>query len=184
MFKTAKEVYDFIDMQKDRVYSLDNFKKYMNFMNNPQNKLKCIHIGGTNGKGSTTNYITHVLMMQGYHVGTFTSPYLETPLDSICINQQNIEEKFIVDLANQYMNQWLEFEISKFEIEVFIAITYFISQKVDYAIFEVGLGGELDATNIIMPLVAINTNIGLDHVAFLGDSYEQIAQTQSRYYQN
>ncbi|MBS5115229.1 MAG: folylpolyglutamate synthase/dihydrofolate synthase [Erysipelotrichaceae bacterium] len=179
MFKTAKEVYDFIDMQKDRVYSLDNFKKYMNFMNNPQNKLKCIHIGGTNGKGSTTNYITHVLMMQGYHVGTFTSPYLETPLDSICINQQNIEEKFIVDLANQYMNQWLEFEISKFEIEVFIAITYFISQKVDYAIFEVGLGGELDATNIIMPLVAINTNIGLDHVAFLGDSYEQIAQTKA-----
>ena len=81
----------------------------------------------------------------------------------------------MVDYANYYVDLWLEYEISMFEIEVFIAIMYFINQNVDLAIFEVGLGGTLDATNIIMPKLAINTNIGLDHIDYLGDTYQSIA---------
>lgn len=179
MFNTVEEVYEFIDSQKDRVYALDNFKQYMEKMGNPQLKIPCIHIGGTNGKGSTTNYIRSVLQEQGYTVGTFTSPFLEKPQDQIRINDRFIEDHFMVTLANRYMDDWMKAEISKFEIEVFIAISYFIENHIDYAIFEVGLGGELDATNIVTPLVAVNTNIGLDHVAFLGDTYEQIARTKA-----
>lgn len=179
MFNTVEEVYTFIDSQKDRVYALDNFKHYMEKMGNPQLKIPCIHIGGTNGKGSTTNYIRSVLQEQGYTVGTFTSPFLEKPQDQIRINDQFIDDHFMVTLANRYMDDWMKAEISKFEIEVFIAITYFIENHIDYAIFEVGLGGELDATNIVTPLVAVNTNIGLDHIAFLGNTYEQIARTKA-----
>lgn len=179
MFTTVQEVYDFIDAQKDRVYALDGFKRYMKSVGNPQNQLKCIHIGGTNGKGSTTNYIQEVLKAQGYKVGTFTSPFLEKPQDQIRINDQWIADDFIVALANRHMDSWLKAEISKFEIEVYIAIQFFIANHVDYAVFEVGLGGELDATNIVYPLVAVNTNIGLDHIAYLGNTYESIARTKA-----
>lgn len=178
-FKRYEDVYDFINSQKDRVYSLDNFRKFMKDMSNPQLALKCIHIGGTNGKGSTTNYIKEVLKKAGYLVGTFTSPALITRLDVIRINDVNIDEQTVVDLANRYVDVWLEYEISLFEIEVFIAIMYFLQKGVNIAIFEVGLGGQLDATNIIHPLVAVNTNIGLDHVDYLGDSYESIAKAKA-----
>ena len=178
-FTYYEEVYDFINSQKDRVYSLDNFQRFMNDMNNPQLALPCVHIGGTNGKGSTTNYIKEVLKKAGYRVGTFTSPALEKRLDVMRINDIHIDEQAIVDMANRYVDIWLEYEISLFEIEVFIAIMYFLRQGIDIALFEVGLGGNLDATNIIMPLVALNTNIGLDHMDFLGDSYESIAMAKA-----
>lgn len=178
-FKKYEEVYDFINSQKNRVYSLDNFQRFMNDMANPQLALKCIHIGGTNGKGSTTNYIKEVLKRANYQVGTFTSPALITRLDVIRINDVNIDEDAVVELANRYVDIWLEYEISLFEIEVFIAIMYFLHKGVDIAIFEVGLGGNLDATNIIEPLVAVNTNIGLDHTDFLGNSYESIAMAKA-----
>ena len=144
-------------------------------LGNPQLKLNCIHIGGTNGKGSTTNYIKEVLKDAGYRIATFTSPALYSRLDIIRINDQFIDEQTMVDYANCYVDLWLEYEISMFEIEVFIAIMYFINQNVDLAIFEVGLGGTLDATNIIMPKLAINTNIGLDHIDYLGNTYQSIA---------
>lgn len=175
MFKTYEEVVTFINQQKNRVYSLDNFKRYMDAIENPQFQLPCIHIGGTNGKGSTTNYIKEVLKVSGYRVGTFTSPALYSRLDIIRINDTFIDDTTMVYYANTYVDSWLEYELSMFEIEVFIAILYFIDQKVDVAIFEVGLGGTLDATNIIRPLVAVNTNIGLDHVDYLGHTYESIA---------
>lgn len=178
-FTYYEEVYDFINSQKDRVYSLDNFQRFMNDMNNPQLSLSCVHIGGTNGKGSTTNYIKEVFKKAGYQVGTFTSPALEKRLDVIRINDVNIDEQSIVDMANRYVDIWLKYEISLFEIEVFIAIMYFIKQGVDVALFEVGLGGNLDATNIILPMVALNTNIGLDHMDYLGDSYESITKAKA-----
>ncbi|WP_455685021.1 GNAT family N-acetyltransferase [Thomasclavelia sp.] len=174
-FSTYDEVVEFINSQKDRVYSLDNFKHYMEALGNPQLILDCVHIGGTNGKGSTTNYIKEVLKQAGYRIATFTSPALYSRLDIIRINDQFIDEKTMVNYANRYVDLWLEYEISMFEIEVFIAIMYFIEQKVDLALFEVGLGGLLDATNIIMPKLAINTNIGLDHVDYLGHDYQSIA---------
>ena len=174
-FNNYDEVVEFINSQKNRVYSLDNFKRYMYDLGNPQLKLNCIHIGGTNGKGSTTNYIKEVLKDAGYRIATFTSPALYSRLDIIRINDQFIDEQTMVDYANCYVDLWLEYEISMFEIEVFIAIMYFINQNVDLAIFEVGLGGTLDATNIIMPKLAINTNIGLDHIDYLGNTYQSIA---------
>lgn len=179
MFNTVQEVYDFIDAQNDRVYALDGFKKYMNLVGNPQNQLKCIHIGGTNGKGSTTNFIREALQLSNYKVGTFTSPFLEKPQDQIRINNEFISDDFIINMANKHMNDWLKAEISKFEIEVYICIMYFIENHIDYAVFEVGLGGEFDATNIINPLVCVNTNIGMDHMNFLGNTIESIAKTKA-----
>lgn len=177
-FKNYDEVHDFISKQKDRVYALDNFKRFMNDMCNPQNMLKSIHIGGTNGKGSTTNYIRSVLQKEGYKVATFTSPVLITRLEVMKINNQHILEEEIIQYASRYMQLWLDYGLSMFEIEVFIAVMYFLNERVDLAIFEVGLGGELDATNIISPIIAANTNIGLDHIDYLGDTYEKIARTK------
>ncbi|MDD8048535.1 MAG: GNAT family N-acetyltransferase [Thomasclavelia sp.] len=174
-FDTYDEFVKFMEDQKDRVYSLDNFKNYMNSLSNPQKLLNVIHIGGTNGKGSTTNYIKEVLVDAGYRVGTFTSPSLTERKDVIQINGISITNEEIVQFANYYKDIWLDFEISIFEIEVFIAVMYFIFNKVDYAIFEVGLGGTLDATNIVSPMVCVNTNIGLDHVDYLGHTYKEIA---------
>lgn len=175
MFNTYDEFVAFMNQQKSRVYSLDNFKRYMNDLDNPQYQLPCIHIGGTNGKGSTTNYIKEVLKQTGYKVATFTSPALYSRLDIIRINDQCIDDQTMVRFANQYVDSWLAYELSIFEIEVCIAILYFIEKNVDIALFEVGLGGTLDATNIIRPLVALNTNIGLDHIEYLGNSYPSIA---------
>lgn len=178
-FETYEQVHSFIASQKDRVYALDNFKRFMNDMCNPQVLLKTIHIGGTNGKGSTTNYIRSVLQKEGYKVATFTSPTLITRLEIMRINNQHINDQEIIQYANRYMSLWLEYELSMFEIEVFIAIMFFIKHRVDFAIFEVGLGGELDATNIVSPIITANTNIGLDHVDYLGDTYEKIAKTKA-----
>lgn len=177
-FENYDQVHEFIASQKDRVYALDNFRRFMNDLCQPQALLKTIHIGGTNGKGSTTNYIRSVLQKEGYKVATFTSPVLTTRLEIMRINNQHIEDQEIVQYANRYMQMWLDYELSMFEIEVFIAIMFFIKHRVDFAIFEVGLGGELDATNIVYPIVSVNTNIGLDHIEYLGDTYEKIAYTK------
>ena len=179
MFKTYDDFVDFMSKQKSRVYSLDNFKRYMSDMDNPQYRLPCVHIGGTNGKGSTTNYIKEVLKEAGYTVATFTSPALYSRLDIIRINDTFIDDETMVRFANQYVDSWLAYELSIFEIEVCIAILYFLEKKVDIALFEVGLGGTLDATNIIKPIVALNTNIGLDHIEYLGNTYQSIASNKA-----
>ena len=178
MFQSYVEVIQFMEQQKKRVYSLEHFKKYMQDCGNPQYALPCIHIGGTNGKGSTTNYISQVLQTAGYRVATFTSPPLGSRLDVIQINGVSISEQEMIDLANTQMEDWLRAELSIFEIEVWVAIHYFLENNVDIAIFEVGLGGTLDGTNIIRPLVAVNTNIGRDHTEYLGYSYKEIARNK------
>lgn len=174
-FKSAEEVYDFINNQKDRVYSLKQFQKFMEDAYNIQNGLASLHVGGTNGKGSTVNYTKEVLKVAGYNIGTFTSPALVHPLDIICVDDQAIDERTMVAIANRFMGDFLDYGLSKFEMEVFIAVVYFYYRAVDLAIFEVGLGGLLDATNVIKPLLAVNTNIGLDHVDYLGHTYQEIA---------
>lgn len=180
MFKDSNEVIQHIEeITKHRVYELNNFKDYMNSIDNPQYKLKCIHIGGTNGKGSTTNYIRSILQSAGYKVGTFTSPYLETHMDRIRINDEFISDATLVRYANENYEQWIKANLSMFEIDMSIAVHYFIDNKVDIAIFEVGLGGSVDATNIINPWVSVITNIGLDHTDYLGDTYELIAKAKA-----
>lgn len=178
-FETYDEVQAFIDAQKDRVYSLDHFKEFAREHFNIQYVLKCVHIGGTNGKGSTVNYTKEVLKHAHYEVGTFTSPSLDQRLDIIQINDVSMDEKTFVHMANRFMGDFLEAKLSKFEIEVFISILYFIFKGVDIALYEVGLGGSLDATNIIGPLLAVNTNIGLDHTDYLGDTYTSIARNKA-----
>ena len=177
-FKDYQQVLDFVNSQKSRVYSLNNFQRFMNDLCCPQKALKVIHIGGTNGKGSTTNYVRSVLQEAGYQVATMTSPALTTRLDVIRVNDIHISEEEVLKYANRYMNMWLDYELSMFEIEVFIAIMYFIKEEVDFAVFEVGLGGELDATNIVEPIITANTNIGLDHMDYLGNTYEKIAKAK------
>ncbi len=179
IFKHSSEVISRIETRKTNTIELRSFNEFMKRMKNPQDQLKCIHIGGTNGKGSTTNTLSQVLQTANYKVGMFTSPYLETHHDRIRVNEAFIEDKFIVTCANQHYDQWMEYGLSMFEIDMFIATMYFIDKKVDYAIFEVGLGGEKDATNIITPLVSAITNIGKDHMEYLGSTYEAIASAKA-----
>ena len=177
-FKNSYEVIEKIEIKKRNGIDLKALKLCMESIGNPQQKLKCIHVGGTNGKGSTTNALRSVLQ-QHYKVGTFTSPYLETHHDRIRVNDVFIDDKSIVDYANEYYDTWLAFGLSMFEIDMFIAVQYFIDKKVDIAIFEVGLGGDQDATNIIDPMVSVITNIGLDHMEFLGTTYSSIAKAKA-----
>ncbi len=178
-FTNSKQVIDKIEVKKRNGMQLLSLKAFMEEVGNPHKQLKCIHVAGTNGKGSTVNAMNHVLMEAGYRVGTFTSPYLESHHDRIRINDRFIEDQAIVDYANTYYEKWVEYDLSMFEIDMFIAAQYFVDHKVDLAIFEVGMGGDRDATNIIMPMISVITNIGLDHMEFLGNTYREIAQKKA-----
>lgn len=175
MFKTCEEVIHLIEQRRLNKLDFDNFKDYMHRHGDPHRQLSFIHVAGTNGKGSTLNYMETILQMSGYRVGTLTSPALETHLDRIRINNIYMEENYFLTYANRYYDSWIEANLSMFEIDAFLACLYFVDKNVDIAIFEVGLGGRLDATNIISPLVSIITNIGMDHMELLGDTYAKIA---------
>lgn len=178
-FHSSYEVIHQIEQKKRNGIALRKFKAFMESLGNPHSQLKCIHVGGTNGKGSTCNNVSEVLQAAGYCVGLFTSPYLETHHDRIRINGVFISDEKIVEYANKYYDQWLAYDLSMFEIDMYIATQYFIDCNVDFAIFEVGMGGDKDATNIIDPLVSAITNVGLDHMEFLGNSYLEIAQKKA-----
>ncbi|MCG8219897.1 bifunctional folylpolyglutamate synthase/dihydrofolate synthase [Tenacibaculum finnmarkense] len=154
---------------------LTNSIALSNELGNPEKKFKTIHVGGTNGKGSTSHLIASVLQEAGYKVGLYTSPHLKNFTERIRVNGQEIEQESIIDFISQN-KQFLEAQkLSFFEMTVGMAFDYFAKQKVDIAIIEVGLGGRLDSTNIITPEVAVITNIGLDHTQFLGETLPEIA---------
>lgn len=142
---------------------------------NPQDKIKTIHIAGTNGKGTTTHIIAAGLQAQGYKVGVYTSPHYKDFRERIKINGKYISSNFILNFINTYKQDLEEIKPSFFEMTVALAFLYFVDQKVDYAIIETGLGGRLDSTNVINPLISIITNISLDHQNMLGDTLEEIA---------
>ena len=148
-------------------------------LGNPQNRLRSIHIAGTNGKGSTTNDIRSILQAAGYKVGSFTSPFMITHLDRIRINNQDIREEAFLGITNRYYDSWMEWDLSMFEIDMCIAVFYYLEEQVDFCVFETGLGGRKDATNILQPLVSVITNIGMDHMEFLGDTLEKIAKEKA-----
>lgn len=145
------------------------------YLGNPEKNLKFIHVAGTNGKGSTSHLLASVLQEAGYKVGLYTSPHLKDFRERIKINGVDISEEFVCDFMNQHKPFFEQNQLSFFEMTVGLAFDYFAKQKVDIAIIEVGLGGRLDSTNIITPLVSVITNIGLDHTQFLGDTLELIA---------
>ncbi|RJV84493.1 bifunctional folylpolyglutamate synthase/dihydrofolate synthase [Eubacterium sp. AF18-3] len=179
MFTKAEEIIQLIEGRKNRGYGLMHFKDYMKSIGDPQKKLKSIHVAGTNGKGSTTNDIRSMLQEAGYCVGSFTSPYMITHLDRIRINDMYMDEKEFIEIANTYYESWLTWDLSMFEIDMMLACIYFERHHVDYAVFEVGLGGRKDATNILEPLISVITNIGLDHMELLGDTYAKIAEEKA-----
>ncbi len=154
---------------------LSNTIKLANYLNNPQYKFKSIHVGGTNGKGSTSHMLASIMQEAGYKVGLYTSPHLKDFRERIKINGQMIGKESVVDFVQKNQSFFKENQLSFFEMTVGMAFEYFAKEKVDVAIVEVGLGGRLDSTNILTPEVSVITNIGLDHTQFLGNTLELIA---------
>jgi dihydrofolate synthase/folylpolyglutamate synthase len=144
-------------------------------LGNPEKKIKCIHVAGTNGKGSTSHLLASVLQEAGYKTGLYTSPHLKDFRERIKINGQDISEEFVCEFINKHKSFFEQNQLSFFEMTVGLAFDYFVNDNVDIAIIEVGMGGRLDSTNIITPLVSVITNIGLDHTQFLGNTTELIA---------
>lgn len=154
---------------------LTNTLKLASHLNHPENTFKTVHIGGTNGKGSTSSLIASVLQQAGYKVGLYTSPHLLDFRERIRINGEEISKEFVVDFIENNKSFLEANRLSFFEMTVGMAFQYFSHQKVDVAIIEVGLGGRLDSTNIITPLLSVITNIGWDHMNLLGNTLEEIA---------
>ena len=144
-------------------------------LGNPEQYLKCIHVAGTNGKGSTSHLLASVLQEAGYKVGLYTSPHLKDFRERIAVNGTPISEKYVCDFITKNKPFFEDNELSFFEMSVGLAFEYFVKVQTDINIIEVGMGGRLDSTNIVTPMVSVITNIGLDHTQFLGDTLELIA---------
>jgi dihydrofolate synthase/folylpolyglutamate synthase len=154
---------------------LDNTIALCKYLGNPQNKIKTIHVAGTNGKGSTSHMLAAVFQQCGYKTGLYTSPHLKDFRERIKLNGEMIPGDFIIDFVEKIKPFSEEINPSFFELTFVMALEYFAEQKVDIAIIETGLGGRLDSTNVITPEVAVITNIGFDHMDILGDTIEKIA---------
>ena len=158
---------------------LGNINVICSLLNHPQNNFKSIHVAGTNGKGSTSHLIASVLQEQGYKVGLYTSPHLKDFRERIKVNGEMISQKEVVDFVNAHMEDFTEIGLSFFEMSTALAFAYFSDQKVDVAVIEVGLGGRLDATNIINPELSVITNVAFDHQHLLGDTIALIAKEKA-----
>lgn len=154
---------------------LSNTLKLVNYLGNPQNDFKSVHIAGTNGKGSTSHMMASVFQEAGYKVGLYTSPHLKDFRERIKINGKLISKENVVHFIEKHQSFFLKNKLSFFEMTVGMAFDFFKNEKVDIAIIEVGLGGRLDSTNVVKPEIAVITNIGLDHTRFLGDTIKEIA---------
>ena len=144
-------------------------------LDNPERRVKAIHVAGTNGKGSTSSMLASILQEAGYKTGLYTSPHLKDFRERIKINGEDISEDFVVRFVNDNKAFFEANDLSFFEMTVGLAFDYFAQEGVDIAVIETGMGGRLDSTNIITPLLSVITNIGLDHTAFLGSTLEAIA---------
>ncbi|HWD87821.1 MAG TPA: folylpolyglutamate synthase/dihydrofolate synthase family protein [Mucilaginibacter sp.] len=144
-------------------------------LGDPQNKFKSVHIGGTNGKGSTSHMLAAILQTAGYKTGLYTSPHLRDFRERIRINGEMISEQAVIDFVEEHKSDFEEIKPSFFEMTVAMAFDAFAREKVDIAVIEVGLGGRLDSTNVITPLLSVITNIGWDHMNMLGDTLRLIA---------
>ena len=154
---------------------LDGIRHFADHLDNPENKFKSIHVGGTNGKGSSSHMLASILQEAGYKVGLYTSPHLKDFRERIRINGECVGENFVIEFIANNQSFFENHHLSFFEMTVGMAFDYFAKEKVDIAVVEVGLGGRLDSTNIITPEVSLITNIGFDHVDMLGDTLPKIA---------
>lgn len=188
MFQTSEEVINWINRQLNQGIKpgLERMLWLMEKLDHPERTVRAIHIGGTNGKGSTVSFLRSILQTAGYEVGTYTSPYIESFWERISINGQPIPEADLIKAANAIKplaDELAQTELgypSEFELLTAIAIYYFGKlHKVDITIIEVGLGGRKDATNIIHPFLSIITNIGYDHMNILGNTLTEIAKEKA-----
>lgn len=183
MFTKLNDLISFIENQKrnEKKENLDYFRKLCFLFNNPQNKKKLIHIGGTNGKGSTVSFIQNILIAAGYNVGTYISPYVICFNERITYNKEYISDDDILRIGNYIISKYDQLDDNQlrhpsfFEFMTLMMFIYFSEiEKLDYVIIEVGIGGLLDITNIINPVVSAITNVSYDHMNVLGDSLEEI----------
>lgn len=155
--------------------NLDNTIALLNVIDNPHQKLKCIHIAGTNGKGSVSHLIASALQESGYTCGLYVSPHYVDFRERIKINGDYISESFVVEFIEKLKPHIESISPSFFELTVAMAFDYFAQQKIDFAVIETGLGGRLDSTNVIAPLLSVITNISYDHMNLLGDTLQKIS---------
>ncbi len=174
-----QECMDFIDSYSrlgGKVTDLSRAQELMNRLGNPEKKLKFVHIAGTNGKGSTLEYIANALQYSGYKTGKFTSPFVTHYTDRIRINDREIDEKSLGKICEYVSQNVADRKYSQFEITMAIAMLWYVRENCDIVVLETGIGGLLDSTNIIPPpLLSVITSISLDHTAILGNTIEQIA---------
>ena len=154
---------------------IDNIRFFVDQLNLNLLDIKFIHVGGTNGKGSTCAYLSSIIQESGYKVGLFTSPHFFDFRERIKVNNKKIEKDFITKFIQENIELIEELNLSFFELSFGMSLYYYFEQKVDYAVVEVGLGGRLDATNIINPILSVITNISYDHTEILGNSLEKIS---------
>jgi dihydrofolate synthase/folylpolyglutamate synthase len=158
---------------------LERVEQLLESLENPHQELKIIHVAGTNGKGSTCSYLASYLTETGEKVGLFTSPHIFDFRERIRINGKKISEEFVVDFCNRIQKLNIEIEPSFFEITFAMAVSYFQTENCTICVLETGMGGRLDATNIVNPIVSVITNIGFDHTQFLGNTYFEIASEKA-----
>lgn len=158
---------------------LDAMKKLDEYIEKPHGSFKSIHIAGTNGKGSTAHMIASIVQTAGYKTGLYTSPHLLDFRERIKVNGLKISKDEVVEFISVYKKYFEDEKLSFFEMTVGLAFWYFKKKQVEYGIIEVGLGGRLDATNIIAPVLSVITNIGLDHTQFLGNTHADIAREKA-----
>jgi len=168
----------------DMKLGLERIEFLLEKVGNPERKLKVVHVGGTNGKGSTVAMITSILQSAGFKVGMYTSPHLSSYTERIVVNNQKISEEDIIRLFTEF-KPIIDEMIAKGnqptfpEVTTAMAFKHFFDRGVDYAVIEVGIGGRLDATNVVNPFVTVITNIGLEHTDILGNSIEEIAREKA-----
>ena len=177
MFETIEQALTWIMNKRNNNYSFSHFKDVCVKFGDIQNRLKIIHVAGTDGKGSTVNYLSDLLQSQGFKVGTFTSPHYVTHLDRIRLDGRNITDEAFLSILNKNYDFYTQNDLSMFEMDYLIMAEYFLNENVDYAIVEVGLGGRLDSTNVVdNPILEIITTIGYDHMDRLGNTLEEICK--------
>ena len=155
---------------------LERISEFCRSIGNPQRNYFVIHVAGTNGKGSVSNMLAAVLQQAGYHTGLFTSPHLTDFRERIRVNGEMISKQKVVNFVDRYKAEMERLQLSFFEMTTAMAFDYFAQSDVEVAVIETGLGGRLDATNIVQPVISVITNIGLEHTEYLGDSLPKIAR--------
>ena len=177
MFTSIEDAIEWIVTDKARFRNLDEFRQILHETGDPQDDFYTIHVTGTNGKGSTINYLCDLLMSQGFKVGTFTSPHYVTHLDRIRVNGNNIPEDRFLEILNHDYDMFVSEKLSTLQMDFMIMCEHFKREKVDIAIVEVGIGGRLDYTNVFHNTkLSIIASVGYDHMEKLGNTLEEICK--------